>query len=447
MSTAPIRFGVGNTIDNAALYSSHTPVTDIEFLRNPLRSRQTRYTAFTDSVIKIGGTFSEPQTSDVFAILGSNLTSASTVKLKLFEVSPTGTDLLNMDPISVGQPIPLGLWRAGIDPYNVFPKVALNNVLTYWFDNTMTYGAFEVEITHGLTLGTPIPNTTIRQPENGILSLQAEDGVISNTAFDSWAVNPTGGSVGQPIMTKSGPTFYWAANQGPTVTYTFTASQTSTHDVYILINATSSSNSVYISFDGNVSTTIVTADNAWTWHKVRTVPMSSGQDHKLVLSARDFSFNIDKIIIQPSGTAAPTGLGPAASGFGTDQSDENVSIRYMMLGDKVELDKNMSYGNVMKFLTDPEFSTTQSGFAAGGKVQNLARRFGFNLAEMTDSDQMKMIDMEIRLAGSPFLVSAYPDKPQWTEEAYTMLGKFVNALEYSPVFDDINQTTAMIAEV
>jgi hypothetical protein len=72
------------------------------------------------------------------------------------------------------------------------------------------------------------------------------------------------------------------------------------------------SNSVRTAFDGGKLTTAHFRVGDANWVRASTSKLSAGR-HTFAVSARESGTVVDKVVIQPSGAAAPSGSGPAAS--------------------------------------------------------------------------------------------------------------------------------------
>lgn len=143
---APIRIARTNDISLFTLTSSRAPTTNLEWLKNEFRSRPARWDD-PDTDVTITGTLSEQRYAEYFAIPGCNLVGGATVQLKIFETDVSTTDLLNMEPLTITGPIPLGEWRAGIDPYGAISPTPRYGLLTFWFGEFIQYQRFELVIT------------------------------------------------------------------------------------------------------------------------------------------------------------------------------------------------------------------------------------------------------------------------------------------------------------
>ena len=451
MTGSPIRFGVNNHVERAVLTSTPATVTDLEFLKNDLRGRLTKFNNLQTPTIVINGTIPETVKADFFSIPASNLQPNSTVKLELFAAPGDETDLLNMSPIGAGDPIPLGIWSAGVDPYGEENRLSMGNIITHWFDSTVTFMAFRLTITHGFDIITPTPSLTRRQDEStGIFAVEGENAtsIGSPVGPHNWSVVADAAASGGSIMYKTGTGPEYDYTVGPVVNYSFEATRSGVHDVWIRIKTANDSNSIYCIFEGNNKTCVFDTNIAsYTWVLARNITLTAETTNLLTFSARDWFFNLDKIQIQPTGTDAPTGTGAAESGFGTVISRQNVSLRMLTIGNKIEMSKNFSHGNTVRFMDEPDIKRTASGFAVQGKVQNKARLLTMNLNQMSEGDRLKLVEMETALAGRSFIVSAYPDSASWTDQVHTMLGKFTQSLEYTHRTANLFTTQLEIAEV
>jgi len=396
--------------------------------------------------IVIEGVMTTTETSEFFSIVGSNIAADSYVQLELFATDVSSVDLLDMGSASTGQAIPLGLWSAGFDAYGDSSQVAMGNIYTNWFNSTITWQRFRLTVIHAYSTAAPVANTTIRQDSAGLLSLEAESGAITDVGSDVWTDTFDALASDTQAMVKTGPTFFRNSADGPRVNYTFTASQSGTHELWFRMKSYTLANSVYTIFDGSSKTTIRSFHSGWDWVKIRDVTLTAEQDHTLIIAARDYTMEIDKIVIQPATTADPTSTGPAISTVGTVASGENISIRMLMIGNRVDLDHNFSQGNSIEFVDSPSLAKTASGFSVSSKLQNQTRKMSLPLNVMTEADGLKMIDLEIAMRGQTFLVSAYPDAAEWVEKANTMLGLFETPLKHTHRVGPYFSTTLNIVE-
>ena len=215
----------------------------------------------------------------------------------------------------------------------------------------------------------------------------------------------------------------------------------------------------------NSKTKIISAGQifgqGWVWVKARDIYTVAENRATVTIAARDHFINFDKIVIVPNGDPAPsayTVLGPPESGEGTMlqaangttlvTSSDNVSLRMMILGHTTSMQFNFSYGSRIRFLTDPDLHQVFEGFHVLARDQQRSRALTLPFEFMNDVDRLVLSRMEIRLAGKPFLVSAYPklNRPRWFTNDYLFLGRFATALDYLHFYENIHHTSVNIVE-
>ena len=475
-----ILFSTNNHVTDAVLSASPLPVTDIEWLKTDRAARQTRWTTLTDDIV-IQGELPEPRRAQYFAIPGSNLTKEAYVKLELFSSNNSNTDILQTGFTQVGQMLPLGVWLDDIDPDSQVVETPLNNVFSMFFDQPITFQKFRLTIQHGYTqvyipapvnpdpeptvITTTVSDGVYRQPSNGILSIEAENGVVRDAGLDSWVPVPDSNASGGVRMYKSGNEFYWNTSSGPRMTFTFTPSQTVSCDVWVRAFSTNG-NSIYsVTNRGGKHRVFQNfINNGYQWHWVNNISLVEGNKDTVVIAARDRYISIDKIVVQPSGSTPPSGLGPPESEFGTITTtvtvngqppdepailtpSDSVDLRMLMIGHTMGLDENFSYGANMKFMTEPELHRTYNGSSLISRYQQVARSLRVPLNMMSDNDRLKMHRFETTLKGNSFLVSPYSCGPEWFTGDHIFLARFAAALDHSHRFSGVHKTELNLVEV
>lgn len=280
MTCAPIRFGTTNDVPEMTLTSTVTPDTSLEWLKNEFKARQVRWTDLSSADIVVEGTLAETRVLEYFAMPSANLTSASQVKLEVFDDAGTKVDILGRDFQDLATPIPAGEFRVGIDQWGVPDDSTIPGVVLIWLDVPTPYRGFRLTIKHGLT---------------------------------------------------------------------------------------------------------------------------DGQDE--------------------------------------------VLLRMLMMGEKLQLQHNFGYGGDIAFQVSPELIQTTSGSRFLSRVPIDAREVSLQLEYMTDVDRVRLSKMEKALQGKPFIVCAYPDKSGWQFNDYTFVARFADRISYTQVFENVHSATLNIVEV
>ena len=146
----PLRFGVNNDVREMTITSVPAPVTDLEFIKNEYAARRSVWTGLQDgNTIVIEGEIPETRIAEYFAIPSLDIPGDYTVKLEVFSNVGTPVDLLQMEPQTIASILPLGEWRAGVDPYGVLDDSTIPDTLVYWFPEYLAYKRFRLTITAG----------------------------------------------------------------------------------------------------------------------------------------------------------------------------------------------------------------------------------------------------------------------------------------------------------
>lgn len=466
----PILFGDNNYMEIANITCTPEPATPIDYVRTPERAEQLRITNLENDIV-IDFDFDDPIYASYFAIPGSNLTVDAEVKLEIFETIPSTQNLLPDEWTKIGEMVPVGQWKAGIDVFGEEKYPSLNAMNVIWFNGLLKLQRGRLTIKHGYGAAyvppedpppVEVPDGIFRQDDaTGVLSIEAESGETVDEGLDSWNPTSESGSSGGTSLFKSGNDFYSNPNEGPRVNFEFTPSRTGTHNVWVRIKS-DEGNSFYTIYDGNSKTKVVQAgqifNQGWIWVKSRDIYTVAENKKTITIAARDHFIHFDKIVIVPNGDPAPTGTGPAESGEGTKlvagdgttlvNSSDNVSFRMFILGNTTSLQFNFSYGSRFKQLTDPDLHEVWDGFSVISREQNASRSLSLPFEMMSDVDRLVLSRMESRLAGKPFLVSAYPklNRASWFTNDYLFLGRFATALDYLHLYENIHQTSINILE-
>jgi len=476
MTYKNLTFSANNHVEQAALTSTPSPVTTIEYLRDSFASRRTSWVNPQGDIV-IEGVLDAPRTADYFAIPGSNLRPEASVKLELFSFDTDTVPIVDTGFQVVGDIIP----EIGAQPFDDNRHTVQTGVYALLFLVPITYQRFRLTINPALmfvppatmttttqnppvTTTTTVPDGIFRQGSNGVLSLESGSGEVTSNGLDTWETFSDGAASGGSAVRKADSVFYWNPNEGPRVTHTFTASQGGSHDIWVRVKSAPLANSFYMVFDGNSRTIqMPTNYSNWTWHKTRTVSLTAEQQHLVVFAARDFDMQYDKLVIQPAGNATPSGAGPAESGFGTTTETtvtqggvtitvvenplEAVQIRMLMIGNTFELEHNFERGSSIRYMTPPDIRKTHSGRSVLAREQRRVRSLSLNLPVMTENDRDRVRNFEARMAGRPFLVSAFPDRGGWLASDHLFLARFESALDYNYLFNTIHSTQLELSEV
>ena len=449
MTCKNITFGMINVIESATLTSTPESVTELDNLKNPHREMRAKWDDLSGDIVTIG-TYTEDQFADYFALIGSNMRADAVIKLELFASNDaTGTDLLQMGDIAVGKLIPLGVWRAGVDPYNERTEMRGDEPLTLWFDSRITFQSFKLTIEHGYIVETPVYNDVPTQDEFGVVSLEAEDGDIINVGDNQWTLTTDGtASGGESLYITSG--FYNTANTGPRFIFVFDATATGTHKVWLRVKmpTTGGNDSIHVDLDGAVTTKQnLTVSDAWHWEEVASVQLVDETTHTLIISARESKIYVDKVVILPNADPAPTGTGPAASTYGVEGSTDNVQVRLLQMGTVWRPEVNYAYGAVSRSLTPAEIGYNSSGNPVVVREPKSVKQMTVQLEHMTDNDRFMLERLETERAGRSFFFSSCPECAGWASDAGTFMGRFTSSYEYSHVFINHHKTTKTIEEV
>lgn len=449
MTCENIKFGIGNHVELATLTATPEPDTDINFLKNEYRARQTKWSGLLTDTITIEGTLDAQTYGYFFAIPGSNLGPNATVKLELFETDVSTVDVLNMSPLTAGGQIPLGVWEAGVDEFGGTSQIDFDKNFLYWFDVPVLYQKFKLIITHGLTIDPTPPSTGIPAQDevSGIIWLEAESGTSEDSGTKTWLEVADVDASGGLAMQRSGGDVYTAPSVGPRLRVLFESTQSGLHDVWIRAKTVGIGDPVKTSFEGYTISRVLAEQAAYTWFYLRQITLTAGATQELIFLMKYGDCTIDKIAIQPAGTASPAGSGDPQSADGTEGSSEAVSLRMFIIGKKIELQNNFSSGATVKFTTDPQLVQTESGFYVQSSEQNLARTMSLSFDNMTKADFLTLVDLERQLSGKPFMVSAYPGDDEWTVQSHAYLARFLNSMEYTRMYNHIRKTAATLVEV
>ena len=447
-----IAFGQINLVEVSALSSVPESVTDINNVKNHERARPARWKVTNDPIV-VDGVFDEIQFADFFSLIGSTLPANSSIKLEAFAANDfTGTDLVNSGDVQVGKLKKVGDWIVGVDEYNV-PKTARGqSPLTLWFGERIGIRSYRLTIVHGYVVEEVEEYNDIpTQNEFGVVALEAQDGELANQGASVWSPVADASASGGVALYKTGGGFYTVAGEGPSFKFVFSASQTGTSKVWIRYKSivAGGNDSFFTTLDG-ASTTAqnLPVDGAWHWVHAATVSLVDGNNHELVISARENNLYIDKIAILPNADPAPTGTGPAASSFGVVGAEkEAVDLRMLFLGRIWQPENNYSYGYDSVQLTAPEIKRTTSGHPVSVTQQREVRQITPPLEDMTGDDAYKFRSMEKERAGRPIFISGHPKHGGWLEDEHTGVFMITNQINYKHIHKGRHSIMPVLTEV
>ena len=456
MTCSHLQFSETNFVHDSVITSTPASVTPLDWLKNEWRSRQARWVDMTADEIVIEGTLPEPQFVDYFAIPGSNIGQYlnAEVKLELFATDVSTTDLLGRGFEKLGDSKPLGIWAAGIDPYGdtVFPP--LNNVYSIWLDELIEIQRWKLTIKHNFA-SDPASNVTSNLPlqnTSGIVSLESNNGavIVIDAGLDTWSIITESGPTGSKAQKKLGG-YHTSASESPRLDFPFYATQDGVFTVYArMMSDVADHNSIYSIFDGLSQASIYPdlVGSGYVWKPIRNISLTSGNAYTFSIAGRHSDVRIDKLIIQPSGLAEPTGIGDGQSSTTAvnTSTTNNVEVRMLMIGRSARIEKNFEYGSIIQFLTAPSLYQTINGFSVPGFGQSEVRSLELSLPAMTDGDRFMLWHMEKTLKGDSFLLNAYPDRNRWMTGNYQFLARFGEALKFSHTRDGRHATRLSLIE-
>lgn len=449
MSCQTIRFGHGNITPLSSISASPYPLTDLDNLKNYHPGRQAVWHDPDTPTIVITGFFPDSVVADFIALPNHNLQSGATVLFELFENGLSGADLLGMDACVVDNSLPLGVWASGVDVYGLSGEGDNDGMFIKWFDGPIEFRAYRITITHGLPARVLLPATTASQdPVTGILSMDSSDAVISHDDGENkWITSTDVQATEGTYIENIGPGSYDGLSATtPRVTFTFHAHKGGLHDMYLRVKGLDQSNFYNLTINGETVVRVIGEQLIWAWLSPLRMGLIKDGINTVVISPHDPQggvpgyLSVDKLVIQPIGFSPPELEGPERSVFGYISTANRVSLRMIYMGRKLMMDKNFSFGNSLKLLTNPDVRKSASGKALIGVAQSKAKSLSVTLSHMTDADKIGLAMMETSLLGSPFIVSAYPGSAEWIDETYTMLANFSSALDYSHMMLDKHQT-------
>ena len=462
MSSENILFSASDLVPAATLSSSAEPSTPLAWLQGSARARKTRWASLEAPVV-LSGTFAASAPIAYLAVPGHNLRVDALVQVRLYDAEDAA--LYVSEWLAVGDFLPAGLFRAGVDKFGVRARVP-NNTLFHAFPRVLNAIRFEVEFDHMLDFVPPeageptaVSDGVYRQDgASGVLSIEAENGVAEAVGSDAWEIAESGSASGGLRRTKTGPEFYWTPLEGPLMRFVFTATASGSHRIWLRL-ASTDGNSIYTTFDGTSKTSVYDRvpfiAGGHKWKNTMTVNLTKGSRHEIVVSARDHYMSLDKLVVQPAGAAEPTDTGPAESGFGTrlvyedferTPSREFLELRSVMLGDTLQLDRTFRHGAPIRFQTDPDLTEASSGYQLAGRAQREVRTGSVDLTMMSERDALRLVELALERAGRPVIVALYPGGTDWVRAKHTFLARFGTALEVVNADAGIHSTRLLLHE-
>ena len=104
-----------------------------------------------------------------------------------------------------------------------------------------------------------------------------------------------------------------------------------------------------------------------------------------------------------------------------DSSGETLALRAAVLGEMLEFERNFAFGVELEYFRSEPARELASGRHAYARPWRPSRRLTLTLPAMTDGDRQQLSRMLRRLAGAPFLVSAFSGSSGWEHDDYSML--------------------------
>jgi len=140
---ANIRMVVGSLADQATLSATHY-VGAMLPSNLQLSRKENIWRSTSIESVSISGTFSVAQALNCFVLAGHNISSAGLIRLKL---RLNGQVIYDSGDYAPANPIPAGIWRAGVDPFGSTYDDQLNTkMVRIWLPELMVTDEFEVTI-------------------------------------------------------------------------------------------------------------------------------------------------------------------------------------------------------------------------------------------------------------------------------------------------------------
>ena len=127
---------------------------------------------------------------------------------------------------------------------------------------------------------------------------------------------------------------------------------------------------------------------------------------------------------------------------------DGMDFRMILIGKKLELNNNFSYGGSATFTTPPKLARSAGGRYMSTRPQQNVRSIRLSLDNMTDRDFNMLRALENQLGSRALIVSAYPspDELHWLFSGYSGLMRFANSLEFTHVYEDHHKTEIILVE-
>lgn len=115
----------------------------------------------------------------------------------------------------------------------------------------------------------------------------------------------------------------------------------------------------------------------------------------------------------------------------------DIRFRMLLMGRALELIEGFEIGAMLRYLSPTQHVTTGSGSTIPKREQRLARALSLPLNFLPELDRERLSEMEVRLNGQPFIVSAHPGSAGWEYRDHNFLARFSSALEYQHRFGEL----------
>jgi len=412
--------------------------TSLDWLKNSRGAERVRWSDLSEEIITVTATFATQRLIDYVALPTTNFPANAEYQV---EALSSGADQIGM-PLT---PVSPDFQRYG-------------STVAHFLDTPVLSDAVRFSIRHlygFVDAGDPPPvvisDNTPRQGADGTLSFEAENAISVGIGGDQWQEQTDTDASNGFRMAKLDSRYYWNASDGPYLDFIFTAAQSGLHDIWLRIRSDEGTSIHTTVPEGSTLTVFSGASaivgNGWQWRNVRHVNLNAEQTTRIRVSAAAQRMQLDKIVVLPVGTAAPTGQGPAQSADGTitQTADgettlgDTVEIRQMMAGVMLKLQRGISFGPRFKRYRPPGIEESYSGHALAPKPQQKARELTVNFPLFQDQERYDWTLLEDNFQGRPVFINAYP-APQPRNDIYTQdqmfLARMRSEIEYGHEFND-----------
>lgn len=481
MTCEHLKIGATNIVP-ASTVTFNTPVTtDSEYIKNHYRGRIVKLENPQPNFIFIAGRLDKETIIDHMALTGYSLPDTADLLFQTFSSHDFNTDtLLSISPwlrVKDLKSLEVAANAKDTDIDYGNESDTMNDTLVYLLETPVNALAwrlsirpnYDVEIEPEPDVEPPVVVTvsdfTFRQDETTqIVSIEAENAVITPNGSDTWQAVSDGSASGGVVLYKNGPAFYFSTTEGPHVKFTFNATVTGTYDFYLLMESTNG-NSFYTEFTNGITRTHIYqtgfTNQGSVWLKVRTESITAGQKYTFRLGARDHFLSVDKMEMRPSSAGAPTGHGSAESIFGTVTQTETsdgvvitepvitnvILLQNIRVGSILQLSTNFSYGSTASFLSDPNLVISSNEFTLVTAQQRKIKELDLQLEMATSKDAYDLREFEINNGGDPFLVIPYPGNDSgWFKSDKSMIAILSGKLVYTEFRENIYQIQLPLKE-